>query len=108
MGDTLGLLLVVVVHAAAWSDTEGALHVGAQLRGHFLRVRHGWADAGYKQPMSDWFLQCLGCTVEIVSRVAQTDFQVLPQRWLVERTVGWVNRSRLLSKEYDVDVDVSE
>ncbi len=106
--DTLGLLLVGVVHTASWSDTEGALEVGAQLRGRFPRLRRVWADAGYKQAMIDWFLQCLGCTVDIVSRVAQTGFQVLPKRWLVERTFGWFNRSRLLSKEYDVYVEVSE
>ncbi len=106
--DTLGLLLVVVVHAASWSDTEGALEVGAQLRGRFPRLQKVWADGGYKQTMIDWFLQCLSCTVDIVSRVAQTGFHVLPKRWLVERTFGWFNRSRLLSKEYDVYVEVSE
>jgi putative transposase len=106
--DTLGLLLVVVVHAASWSDTEGALEVGAQLRGRFPRLQKVWADAGYKQTMIDWFLQALHCTVAIVSRVAQRGFQVLPKRWIVERTFGWFNRSRLLSKEYDVYVAVSE
>ena len=106
--DTLGLLLVVVVHAAAWSDTEGALEVGAALRGRFPRLQHVWADAGYKQTMIDWFLHSLQCTVEIVSRVAGVGFQVLPKRWIVERTFGWFNRSRLLSKEYDVYVEVSE
>ncbi len=100
--DTLGLLLVVVVHAASWSDTDGALEVGAQLRGRFPRLQTVWADGGYKQTMIDWFLQCLSCTVDIVRRVAPTGFQVLPKRWLVERTFGWFNRSRLLSKEYDV------
>ncbi len=106
--DTLGLLLVAVVHAAAWSDTEGALEVGAQLRGRFPRLQKVWADAGYKQTMIDWFLQGLNCTVDIVARIAQSGFQVLPKRWIVERTFGWFNRSRLLSKEYDVYVEVSE
>ncbi len=106
--DTLGLLLVVVVHAASWSDTEGALEVGAALRGRFPRLQHLWADAGYKQTMIDWFLRTLRCTVAIVSRMGGTGFHVLPQRWLVERTFGWLNRSRLLSKEYDVYVEVSE
>ena len=105
--DTLGLLLVVVVHAASWSDTEGALEVGAKLRHRFPRLCHVWADAGYKQTMIDWFLHCLGCTVEIVQRLTGTGFQVLPKRWIVERTFGWCNRSRLLSKEYDVYVEVS-
>ncbi len=106
--DTLGLLLVVVVHAASWSDTEGALQVGAALRGRFPRLQKVWADGGYKQTMIDWFRHCLGCTVDIVQRLAETGFQVLPKRWIVERTFGWFNRSRLLSKEYDVYVEVSE
>lgn len=108
MVDTLGLLLVVVVHAASWSDTEGALEVGAQLRGRFPRLRHVWADGGYKQTMVEWFLQYLSCTVEIVQRLTGSGFRVLPKRWIVERTFGWCNRSRLLSKEYDVYVEVSE
>ena len=106
--DTLGLLLVVVVHAASWSETDGALDVGAKLRHRFPRLRHIWADAGYHYMMIDWFRQYLRCTVEIVSRIAANTFQVLPQRWKVERTFGWFNRSRLLSKEYDVYVEVSE
>ncbi len=106
--DTLGLLLVVVVHAASWSETDGALDVGAKLRHRFPRLRHIWADAGYQSMMIDWFRQYLRCTVEIVSRIVGTTFHVLPQRWKVERTFGWFNRSRLLSKEYDVYVEVSE
>ncbi len=58
--------------------------------------------------MIDWFRQYLHCTVKIVSRSAGTGFQVVPQRWKVERTFGWFNRSRLLSKAYDVYVEVSE
>jgi len=106
--DTLGLLMVVVVHAASVSDTEGALDVGAHLRGHFPRLRLIWADQNYRQTMLDWFRAALHCLVEVVTRTAAPGFRVLPKRWLVERTFGWFNRSRLLSKEYDVYVEVSE
>ncbi len=106
--DTLGLLLVVVVHAASLSDTEGALDVGAKLRGRFPRLRLVWADQNYRQTMIDWFRSALDCMVEVVTRTAEPGFHVLPQRWKVERTFGWFNRSRLLSKEYDVYVNVSE
>ncbi len=58
--------------------------------------------------MIDWFQHALGCLVEIVTRSSEPGFHVLPQRWKVERTFGWFNRSRLLSKEYDVYVEVSE
>ena len=55
-----------------------------------------------------WFLHYLHCTVEIVTRITGPGFQVLPKRWIVERSFGWFNRSRCLSKAYDVYVEVSE
>lgn len=107
--DTLGLLLVVVVRAASMSDTEAALDVGAKLRGRAPRLCHLWADQGYKRTMIQWFLQTLQCVVEIVKREAdQPTFQVLPKRWIVERTFGWFNRQRQLSKEYDVYAETTE
>ncbi|HEX6293064.1 MAG TPA: IS5 family transposase [Herpetosiphonaceae bacterium] len=106
--DTLGLLLVVVVHAASLSDTEGALDVGAKLRGRVPRLQLVWADQSYRQTMIAWFAHTLRCVVEIVARRPEPGFHVLPQRWKVERTFGWFNRSRLLSKEYDVYTEVSE
>ena len=107
--DTLGLLLVVVVHAASLSDTEGALDVGAKLRGHFPRLRRVWADQGYKETMIAWFRQWLHVEVEVVMRPAeQRGFVVQRKRWLVERTFGWFNRQRQLSKEYDVYPDTTE
>jgi putative transposase len=107
--DTLGLLLVVVVHAASLSDTEGALDVGAQLRGRFPRLQRVWADQGYKETMITWFRQWLQVVVEVVTRPeGQRGFVVQPKRWLVERTFGWFNRQRQLSKEYDVYPETSE
>ena len=101
--DTLGLLLVVVVHAASLSDTEGALDVAAQLRGRFPRLRLIWADQGYKETMIAWFQHWLQVVVEVVTRpVDQRGFQVQPHRWKVERTLGWFNRFRVLSKDYEV------
>jgi putative transposase len=107
--DTLGLLLVVVVHAASMSDTEGALDVGARLRKRGIQVQRMWADQGYKETMITWFRQCLQCVVEVVTRPAeQRGFVVQPRRWVVERTFGWLNRSRQLSKDYDVYAETTE
>jgi len=106
---TLGLLLVVVVQAASLSDTEGALDVGAKLRGRCPRLRLVWADQGYRETMIAWFRQWLKVTVEIVARPpAQRTFEVLPKRWIVERTFGWFNRQRQLSKAYDVYAETTE
>ncbi len=106
--DTLGLLLVVVVQAASLSDTEGALDVGAKLRGHMPRLTRIWADQNYRDTMIDWFRQQLQVVVEVVARAAQPGFHVLPKRWIVERTFGWFNRQRQLSKEYDVYGETTE
>lgn len=109
MVDTLGLVLVVVVQAAALSDTEGALDVGAKLRGRVPRLRLVWADQGYKETMITWFRQWLKVVVEVVVRPpAQRTFEVLPKRWIVERTFGWFNRQRQLSKAYDVYAETTE
>jgi putative transposase len=107
--DTLGLLLVAVVHAASLSDTEGALDVGTKLRRRFPRLRHVWADQGYKETMITWFRQWLQVVVEVIVRPGgQQGFVVQPKRWLVERTFGWFNRQRQLSKEYDVYAETTE
>jgi len=94
--DMLGLLLVVVVQAASLSDTEGALDVGAKLGGRVPRLRLVWADQGYKETMIDWFRQWLKVVVEVVTRPAE------------QRTFGWFNRQRQLSKEYDVYAETTE
>ncbi|WP_081752810.1 transposase [Kallotenue papyrolyticum] len=105
----LGLLLVVVVHAASLSDREGALNVAAKLRGPVPRLRHIWADHGYKETMSSWVRQVLAGVVEIVARAAQQPTcQVLPKRWIVEQTFGWFNRQRQLSNEDDVYGETTE
>ncbi len=106
--DTLGLLLVVLVTAASLSDTEAALDVGTRLRGHVPRLQRIWADQGYKQTMIRWFQHMLHVVVEIVSRRDVPYFEIQPKRWIVERTFGWLNRSRQLSKEYDVYVETTE
>jgi putative transposase len=106
--DTLGLLLVVLVSAASLSDTEAALDVGVKLRGRFPRLRKIWADQGYKETMVGWFRHQLKVLVEIVVRPAeQKGFVVQPKRWIVERTFGWFNRYRVLSKDNEVYADTS-
>ena len=106
--DTLGLLMVVLVSAASLSDTEAALDVGVRLRGRFPRLSKVWADQGYKETMIDWFRHQLKVLVEIVLRPAeQKGFVVQPKRWIVERTFGWFNHYRVLSKDYEVYADTS-
>jgi putative transposase len=108
--DTLGLLLVVVVTAANVSDRTGARLIGDGLRGRFRRLLTVFADAGYRsQPLVEWLRAAGGWTLEIVRGVVGQDgVRVEPKRWIVERTFGWLNRYRRLSKDYEEHPETSE
>lgn len=108
--DTLGLVLVAVVTAANVQDVAGAKLVLQHLSDH-LRQRSPWrwqgltrlwADGGYRGTLLAWVRLHFGWTLTIVQKVAgQVGFQVLPKRWLVERTFAWLNRQRRLSKDFE-------
>jgi len=107
--DTLGLLLAVVVHTANIQDRDGAKLVFMKIHGRFPRLKLIWADGGYRGRLIEW-VQALGNWVlEIVKRPAdQKGFVVLPRRWVVERTFGWLGRCRRLSKDYEELLETSE
>jgi putative transposase len=110
--DTLGLLLAVVVTAASVQDRDGAKQLLNILRHTYWRLRHIWADGAYAGPLIDWVRTlrpqrpiCL----EIAKRSdAVKGFVVIPKRWIVERTFGWFNRYRRLSKDYELLPATSE
>lgn len=107
--DTLGLLLTVVVHAANIQDRDGAKLVFEKTRGLFPRLKLVWADGGYAGQLVDWVQTTCGWLLEIVKRNADAiGFQVLPRRWVVERTFAWLGRFRRLSKDYEELTDTSE
>ena len=107
--DTLGLPLAVVVHAADIQDRDGAQLVLAQLLGRFPKLRLIWADGAYGGKLVDWAQTVGGWTLELVRRPAeQHTFQVLPRRWVVERTFGWLNLQRRLSKDYEALCETTE
>ena len=107
--DTLGLILVVVVHAANIQDRDGAKLAFAKLHGRFHRLRIIWADGGYAGKLVDWVKGTFRWTLEIVKRTDDlSGFVVLPKRWIVERTFGWLGRYRRLSKDYEGRTDNSE
>ena len=100
--DTLGLVLAVVVHAANVQDRDGAKLVLPKLVGRFPRLALFWADGGYTGQLIAWTKQLANWTLEIVKRSDDLHtFQVLPKRWIVERTLGWLGRYRRLSKDYE-------
>ena len=105
--DTIGLLLAVVVHPADIQDRDGAKLVLAKLKGHFPRLKLIWADGGYAGQLVDWAYAFGGWLIEVVKRNSHS-FEVLPRRWVVERTLGWLGRNRRLSKDYEELTESSE
>ena len=107
--DTLGLLLAVVVHAANVQDRDGAKLVLAQARARCPRLQLLWADGNYAGQLIDWVREKCGWVLEIVKRPAEAKgFQLLPRRWVVERTFAWLGRYRRLSKDYEATTASSE
>jgi putative transposase len=107
--DTLGLIIGLVVHAASVQDRDGGKKVIEKVRFHCPRLERIWADAGYAGQFESWVEEFAGWTVDIVRRSdAVSGFAVLPLRWIVERTFGWLNRYRRLSKDYELLPRTSE
>jgi len=105
----MGLLLAVVVHEANIQDRDGAKLVLERLKGRFARLTLIWADGGYAGKLIDWVKDFASWTLEIVKRSDDIKgFKVLPRRWVVERTFGWIGRYRRLSKDYEQRPDNSE
>jgi putative transposase len=101
--DTLGLLLLVRVLPANLQDRDGARQL---LTAFFAqaprrRVQHLWADGGYAGALLAWSRTLWRCTIEIVKRTERHTFKVLPRRWVVERTFGWLGRYRRLNRDYE-------
>jgi len=107
--DTLGLILVVLVSSAAVQDRAAAEPLLSLARYSFPGLARIWADGGYRGTLVDWVAQWCGWVLEIIKRNdTAKGFVVLPKRWIVERTFGWLGRFRRLSKDYEYDTRSSE
>jgi transposase len=95
-------LLAVIVHSAGIQDRVAARAVLMRLFCRFDSITTVFADGGYTGKLIDWAKDMFGYSVEIVKRNEQHLFQVLPKRWIVERTFAWLNWSRRLSKDYEL------
>jgi transposase len=100
--DTQGNLLAAIVHSAGIQDRVAARAVLIRLFCRFDTITTVFADGGYTGTLIDWAKEMFGYTVQIVKRAEQKGFQVLPKRWIVERTFAWLNWSRRLSKDYEL------
>ncbi len=107
--DTLGLLVGAVVHTADIQDRDGAPDVLASIRASFPWLRHVFADGAYGGEKLETALDGQGeWTFEIIRRSdAANGFEVLPRRWVVERTFAWFGRNRRLAKDFEETIESS-
>ena len=98
----MGLLLAVVVTAAAVSDPAGARLLFARLGGACKNLRRIWVDGTYRGTLVDWVVAQYRFVLQPILR--SDDVQglvILPRRWVVERTFAWLTPYRRLSKDYE-------
>ena len=97
----MGHLLTVIVHAANIHDTVAGGAVLTKAFESYPALKGVCADAGYRKTFVAAASE-LGLTVDISERIKPNEWQILPKRWRVERTFGWMNHSRRLSKDYEI------
>ena len=107
--DTLGLVLGVLVTAASVSDPAGARQLLGNLGGFCKNLRKIWADGTYRGELLNWVAARFRFRIApVLPPKGQKGFQVLPRRWVVERTFAWFDANRRLSKDYEGLTDSSE
>src|SRR4051812_5101424 len=107
--DTSGLLLGVIVHAADIQDADGAGDLLRRLKRLYPWLKVVFADSAYDRLAALLACFLLGLTLVVIRRLAGTKgFVLLPHRWVVERTLGWLGRWRRLAREYEELPEVSE
>jgi len=112
----------VKVHEAGISDSEGAKLLLVELAGEFVRMKLVWVDYAYRG-LRQWLKDTLGWGLQVVKHwwtggvwvpddrelpAVPAGFQVLPRRWVVERTFGWLGRNRRLARDYEALPETEE
>jgi transposase len=100
--DTGGLLLEILATPASVQDRDAAAPLLFNLHRARRRVRRAWADAVYAGKLQPWAATYLHLTVQVVKRPPDLHtFQVLPRRWVVERTLAWITSYRRCARDYE-------
>jgi transposase len=95
-------LLSVVVHSADIQDRDGAFHLLRRARRMFPFIKYIFADGGYAGQKMALVIWRTGLwKLEIVKRSDAAGFEVLPKRWIVERTFAWISRNRRLARDFE-------
>ena len=103
----MGNILAVNVHAANIHDTIAGIHVFSLACWKYRTIIAGNGDAGYRGTFVDLVKELLGRRIDISEKIAP-GWEILPKRWAVERTFSWMNHSRRLSKDYEINTESEE
>jgi putative transposase len=107
--DTMGLLLMVMVLPGHIQDRDGARLLLKKALAVHRCIQRIWADGGYAGKLVSWVQRAFGCVLDIVKRSdTAAKFIVLPRRWVVERTFGWLGRYRRLNRSYERRTEIAE
>ncbi|MDR1491596.1 MAG: IS5 family transposase [Planctomycetaceae bacterium] len=108
--DTLGLIMVIVIHTADIQDQDGAKLTIQLLVERFARLKVIFGDSAYGRcGLPDWVKQCFGWILQtVLSPVGVKGFVILPKRWIVERTFAWIAKYRRHSKDYERNTESSK
>ncbi|ULJ63320.1 transposase [Wielerella bovis] len=99
--DTMGNLLAVVVHAANIHDTKAGIFVAQKAFETYPSLKGFCADAAYCRTFEQNVQDELGLSVDISVKIKDVSWQVLPKRWIAERTFAWLGWSRRLAKDFE-------
>jgi putative transposase len=99
--DIMGNLLAIVVHAANTHDTKSGIDPAKKAFAKYPTIKKFCGDEGYRKSFEEAVLAQLGLSVDISEKIVP-GWAIIPKRWVVERTFGWGNNSRRLSKDYEI------
>ncbi|MCI1648982.1 MAG: IS5 family transposase, partial [Bacteroides sp.] len=107
--DTHGFPIAIAIHQANIHDSKGAPMVIDSLAYKFPRLVKILADGGYRDSLADWLMEKYGWDLEVVLKPDQcpSKFQVLPKRWIVERSFAWLENYRRLTIDYEFLAETS-
>ena len=99
----MGNLLAVVVHAANIHDTKSRILAAREAFEKYPSIQRFCAYAGYRKTFEQDVSRELGLGVDISARI-KPEWEILPKRWIVDRSLAWLNNSRRLSKDYEISI----